>query len=69
MIDMKDAAPVPQASFDLNTFWVTAIASDLTITVTGWRSGVWRGAYAQDVLLYSYRVPITLPQPTFTVSG
>ncbi len=58
-----------QASFDLNSFWATAIASDLTITVTGWRSGQWLGAYAQDVLLYNYRVPITLPQPMFTVTA
>ena len=56
-----------QELLDLNSFWATAIANDIVLTVTASRSGVQQGQYVRTLPFESYRLPITLPQPGFTV--
>ena len=56
-----------QETFDLNSFWATAVASDIALTVTASLGGAQQGQFVTTLPLGSYRLPITLPQPGFTV--
>ena len=61
------ACRASQETFDLNSFWATAIANDIVLTVTASRSGVQQGHFMTTLPFGSYRLPVTLPQPSFTV--
>ena len=61
------AQDVTQETFDLNSFWITPFLSDLTVTLDAFRLGQWVGNYIFDVGADQARVPITLPQPLFSV--
>lgn len=58
---------IAQETFDLNSFWITPFSSDLTVTLDAFRLGQWVGNYIFDVDADQARVPITLPQPLFSV--
>ena len=57
-----------QETFDLNSFFISAVASDLTVTVSAFRSGTFLTQFTFNVPFLSSRLPIELPQPDFTVS-
>ena len=58
---------IAQETFDLNSFWITPFSSDSTVTLDAFRLGQWVGNYIFDVDAEQARVPITLPQPLFSV--
>ena len=56
-----------QETFDLNSFWITPLASDLTVTLAAFRLGQFLGSWSFDIDADQSRVPISLPQPLFLV--